>query len=73
MSAHLDGDLDARSRARVERHLAGCRRCTLLLASLRRTLGLLRDVGDTPSDPLPSVAGDVLRRIRRDTDSDGGR
>jgi anti-sigma factor RsiW len=38
MSGYLDGDLDARARARMEHHLAECQDCRRLLAGLRAVL-----------------------------------
>jgi anti-sigma factor RsiW len=35
MSGYLDGDLAARARARMERHLGECQDCRRLLAGLR--------------------------------------
>ena len=63
MSARLDGDLDARSQGRFDRHLAGCRRCAQALDALRRTLGLLHETGLEPPSVTRSVVDDVLARI----------
>lgn len=41
LSAYLDGELDARERARVERHLQVCAECRADLESLRQTVKLL--------------------------------
>lgn len=50
LSAYLDGELDARQRARVERHLATCAACQRELATLRATVELLHQV---PAKPVP--------------------
>ena len=75
MSAHLDGDLDARSQGRFDRHIAGCRRCGRVFDALRRTLGLLRETAEEPPLVTRSVAADVLARIDgpSDNESDGAR
>ncbi len=39
MSGYLDGDLAARARARLERHLGECQDCRRLLAGLRAVVG----------------------------------
>ena len=75
MSARLDGELDARSQGRFDRHLAGCRRCTRVFDALRRTLGLLHETGEEPPSVTRSVAADVLTRVEKTTgsDADGAR
>jgi len=50
LSSYLDGRLNERDRARVERHLDECAACRADLATLRQTIGLLRMV---PEIPLP--------------------
>lgn len=70
MSARLDGDLDARSQGRFDRHVAGCRRCARVFDALRRTLGLLRETGEEPPYVTRSVAADVLARIEKTTGND---
>ena len=60
VSAYLDGDLDAPTKARVERHLASCPTCPPLYAGLvgvRATLGGLRD-------PDTVVQEQIATRIR---------
>jgi anti-sigma factor RsiW len=61
-SEYLDGDLDARSRARVERHASVCPQCRALLASLRRVVAELPRLSATARG---SVADGVLERLRR--------
>lgn len=60
VSAYMDGELDAPTRAAVEEHLAGCPTCPPLYASLvgvRATLGGLRD-------PDSVVEAAMAERIR---------
>jgi anti-sigma factor RsiW len=63
MSARIDGDLDEASRQRFDRHIAGCRRCARVLASLRSTLDELHGLRDAPTPMRRSVVEDVLGRI----------
>lgn len=52
MSDYLDGELDSRAAAGVERHVRWCPNCRRMLGNLRRTvagLGSLRD-RPTPAD-----------------------
>ena len=42
LSAFLDGQLSARQRSRVEKHLQECAACREELESLRQTVSLLR-------------------------------
>lgn len=52
MSDYLDGELDPRAAAGVERHVRWCPNCRKMLQNLRRTvsgLGALRDL-PTPAD-----------------------
>ena len=61
MSAYLDGELAARSRARMERHSDECPECRGVLHSLRRMLGLLH--GLPPASVKPEAA-DVAAAVR---------
>lgn len=52
ISDYLDGELDPRAAAGVERHVRWCPNCRRILANLRRTvvgLGALREL-PTPAD-----------------------
>ena len=50
ISNYIDGDVDSAMSARIESHLAGCRNCAALLASLRNVIRLY---GDERLFPLP--------------------
>ncbi len=50
LSAYVDGELSARERARVDRHLSECADCRWELETLRQTATLL---GQLPSVPVP--------------------
>ncbi len=45
MSAYVDGELAPDARARLERHLGVCVECRRVLASLRRLIDRLGDLG----------------------------
>jgi anti-sigma factor RsiW len=48
MSDYLDGDLDPKSVAAVERHARWCPNCRRMLTNLRRTVGGLRALREEP-------------------------
>jgi anti-sigma factor RsiW len=50
--AYLDGELDGRSAAALERHLDGCECCGGLALSLKRTIASCREAG---APPLPKA------------------
>ena len=64
MSGFLDGDLTARARTRMERHLAECGDCRRLLAGLRAVVDGLRRLS-APGGGLDAVqiAGLVRGRL----------
>jgi len=63
ISAYLDGDLPAAACGEIERHCGECPECAALVDGLRRTVGLCRDVGQTP---LPASVRDRAReRVRQ--------
>ena len=62
LSAHLEADLDARERARVEEHLSECPDCRREYRELRHTVDLLR--GLPPVDPPTDLADRVIARLR---------
>lgn len=64
MSDYLDGDLAARRRSRLERHVIECEECRRLLAGLRRMLeGLHRLPVPAGADAL-RIAASVRVRLR---------
>ena len=67
LSDYLDGDLGARTRARVMRHLARCEHCQALLASVTRTLEQLRSFGSVDqASPEPATVRAVIERIEKE-------
>jgi anti-sigma factor RsiW len=64
LSAYLDGELGARSVARIERHLAACPQCLAALHGLQRTLQALHRLGPVgPGEKVPNIAAAVRRRL----------
>ncbi len=45
LSDYIDGELDAGLCAELERHLAGCDNCRIVVDTLRKTILLYRDYG----------------------------
>jgi len=62
---HAEGRLSGRLRARLERHLAGCERCSAELADLRTVIRAVRAVGE---DPVPE---DLVPNLRRRLAAEG--
>jgi len=67
LADYVDNELEGRTLVRVRRHLARCKRCQALLASLTRTLEELRTlrVGEPELVDEATVSA-VLARIDRD-------
>lgn len=61
LSEYLDEELGATGRERVERHVRLCPHCHKLLATLRRTLDGLHELGEQPLQST-GVADSVIRR-----------
>jgi anti-sigma factor RsiW len=53
-------------RRRLEAHLAGCRTCTVLLDSTRKTLKIVTDTGalDLPEQVSERLIDKVMTRVR---------
>jgi len=64
LSGYLDRELRADAGARVKEHAGVCPDCHRVLATLRRTLAGLRQIG---AEPTPAgVAETVIGRLRRE-------
>ncbi len=68
VSAYLDGDLDAATRAAVEAHLASCPTCPPLVASLVGATDSLRSLRDSDTVVSPDLAQRIVARL----DEEGG-
>ena len=53
MSAYLDGETSAELCAEIERHLAGCQDCQVVVDTLRKTIALYHEL---PQPTLPPEA-----------------
>lgn len=64
LSAYLDDALPAEERRKVEEHLASCPSCARVLADLRKTVGLVRGLGEV--EPPPWLKQKIMTRVRED-------
>lgn len=53
LSDYIDGELDAQTCSELEKHLAGCKNCRLIVDSMKMTVKLCRD--GTCEDLPPSL------------------
>src|SRR5687767_9345740 len=61
LSAYVDGELDAASRAQVERHLRTCGACSAIVADYRRPSDFYQRI---PTERVPnSLRWELYRRI----------
>jgi predicted anti-sigma-YlaC factor YlaD len=51
LSDYIDGDLGEELCAEIDRHLADCENCRVVVDSLRRTISLYQVTATTPSVP----------------------
>jgi anti-sigma factor RsiW len=65
MSAYLDGELAASSRARMQHHAEACPECRRVLDGLRRMLGVLKGLSP-PSGRADALAFAATVRARLD-------
>jgi anti-sigma factor (TIGR02949 family) len=59
LSDYLDGELDARAREELERHLANCTDCRLVVDTTRKTIQIFCN-----SEPVP-LPEDVRARLHK--------
>ncbi|HOI73750.1 MAG TPA: DUF2275 domain-containing protein [Syntrophales bacterium] len=64
LSALLDDALPAEERRKVEEHLASCPSCARALADLRKTVGLVRELGEV--EPPPWLRQKIMTRVREE-------
>jgi anti-sigma factor RsiW len=57
LSDYVDGELERTMCEEIERHLAGCQNCRVVVDTLSKTVTLYRTQGQTP------VPGDVEERL----------
>jgi anti-sigma factor RsiW len=58
LSDYVDGDLEDALCAEIERHLAGCNNCRVVVDTLKKTVYLVQETKDDPELP-----DDVRRRL----------
>jgi anti-sigma factor RsiW len=66
LGSYLDGEAADEVRAQLERHLAHCQTCTVLVDSTRKTLKIVTDSGsfDLPESVFKPIAEQVMAKIR---------
>ncbi len=57
LSEYLDGEASAEFCAEIERHLASCENCRVVVDTLRKTVMLYREM------PQPSMSEEARRRL----------
>jgi anti-sigma factor RsiW len=62
LSDFLDGEASAEICAEIERHLAGCEDCRVMVDTLRKTVVLYREL------PQPELPQDARQRLYRALD-----
>ena len=66
LSGYLDSELSADATERVKEHTGVCPECHRVLATLRRTLAGLRQLGLGPEPAPAGVADTIIGRLRRE-------
>jgi anti-sigma factor RsiW len=64
LSAYLDGEASDELCAEIERHMAGCEDCRIVVDTLRKTVLLYRDL------PQPRLSDEARKRLYRALDLD---
>ncbi|HEU4402686.1 MAG TPA: zf-HC2 domain-containing protein [Candidatus Polarisedimenticolia bacterium] len=66
LSSLLDDQVPAGLRSDLEAHIAGCRTCTVLYDSMRKTLTIVTEARtfDLPEDLSERMAQRILARVR---------
>ncbi len=67
LSSYIDGDSDPELRQAIERHLRGCRRCSVVLDSTRKLLLIYgdEDVLEVPAGYFERLRTSFLARVSR--------
>jgi len=66
LSAYIDGDLPPELCAELEKHLAGCNDCTVVLNTTKRTIDLVHSPLEKPDLP-EDVRERLFKRLNLDT------
>ena len=62
LSEYIDGELDHATCAEIQKHAEDCVACFSCLETLKRTVALCKNVGDTPK-PIPRDLSEKLEEI----------
>ena len=65
LSEYIDGELNPDLCAEIEKHLAGCEDCRVVLNTTRRTIDLIHSPVETPDMPL-DVRARLFKRLNLD-------
>ncbi|MGE5374932.1 MAG: anti-sigma factor family protein [Bacteroidota bacterium] len=65
LSDYIDGDLSPELCQEIEKHLAGCEDCRVVLNTTRRTIDLVRAPAETPGLP-EDVRQRLFKRLNLD-------
>ncbi len=60
LSEYLDGEASAEVCAEIERHMAGCNQCRVVVDTLRKTISLYRTL---PQPEFPAAARERLYKV----------
>jgi anti-sigma factor RsiW len=64
IEGYVDGELDAVQCEAIEHHCGSCPSCAAIVAGLRQTIGLCREVGHAPLPPAVSErAREQVKRL----------
>jgi anti-sigma factor RsiW len=63
LSDYVDGDLADEICAEIERHMAGCDRCRIVVDTLRKTVELYHATADAPATVPPDVRQRLFFRL----------
>jgi len=70
LSDYVDGELGAELCAEIERHMAGCENCQIVVDTLRKTIYLYRNASSQP-EVSPDVRKRLFLRLNLDEFVDG--
>lgn len=66
LSEYIDGELSPELCQEIEKHLAGCDNCRIVLNTTRRTIELVRPQGNSPASVPDEVRERLFKRLNLD-------
>ncbi len=66
LSEYIDGELSAELCQEIEKHLAGCDNCRIVLNTTKRTIDLVRPEVDSPASLPDEVRERLFKRLNLD-------